>query len=93
MCFNHRRSGLSYIPHISSDVFRHVFTGYLMYSARRLMILIVCLMATGWLLPNKISAQDRAVSQFAIPESDDGLPGLGPIRRYDWFKNLWINQN
>ena len=63
-----------------------------MYSARRLMILIVCLMATGWLLPNKISAQDRAVSQFAIPESDDGLPGLGPIRRYDWFKNLWIKR-
>ncbi len=28
-------------------------------------------------------------SAFAIPESDDGLPGTGPIRRYDWFQNLW----
>lgn len=27
--------------------------------------------------------------RFAIPESDDGLPGAGPIRRYDWFQRLW----
>ena len=29
--------------------------------------------------------QDR----FAIPATDDGLPGAGPIRRYDWFQQLW----
>ena len=28
-------------------------------------------------------------SQFAIPATDDGLPGAGPIRRYEWFQNLW----
>lgn len=28
-------------------------------------------------------------SRFRIPESDDGLPGSGPIRRYDWFRRLW----
>src|SRR4051812_22000240 len=28
-------------------------------------------------------------SQFAIPATDEGLPGAGPIRRYDWFKKLW----
>lgn len=33
-------------------------------------------------------AQDAA-SKFAIPATDDGLPGEGPIRRYDWFQNLW----
>ncbi|MCP4787466.1 MAG: DUF1080 domain-containing protein [Fuerstiella sp.] len=27
--------------------------------------------------------------EFRIPETDDGLPGAGPIRRYDWFRNLW----
>ena len=27
--------------------------------------------------------------RFAIPASDDGLPGAGPIRRYDWFQQLW----
>jgi lysophospholipase L1-like esterase len=26
---------------------------------------------------------------LAIPDTDDGLPGVGPIRRYDWFRNLW----
>ena len=30
-----------------------------------------------------------ADQQFEIPATDDGLPGDGPIRRYDWFKNLW----
>ena len=24
-----------------------------------------------------------------IPDTDDALPGTGPIRRYDWFRNLW----
>ena len=28
-------------------------------------------------------------SKFAIPATDKGLPGEGPIRRYPWFKNLW----
>ena len=28
-------------------------------------------------------------SKFAIPATDEGLPGAGPIRRYQWFKNLW----
>ena len=34
-----------------------------------------------------ISAQDT--SRFDIPPTDEGLPGEGPIRRYDWFKRLW----
>lgn len=31
----------------------------------------------------------RSDSALAIPQTDDGLPGVGPIRRYDWFRNLW----
>ncbi|MEJ1972716.1 MAG: GDSL-type esterase/lipase family protein [Lacunisphaera sp.] len=27
--------------------------------------------------------------KLAIPATDDGLPGNGPIRRYDWFQKLW----
>lgn len=27
--------------------------------------------------------------RFAIPATDDGLPGAGPIRRYDWFQQVW----
>ncbi len=29
---------------------------------------------------------------FSLPETDMDLPGAGPIRRYDWFKNLWHSQ-
>ncbi len=34
-------------------------------------------------------APARVSDPFAIPPSDDGLPGAGPIRRYDWFQSLW----
>ena len=33
-----------------------------------------------------------AAQHFAIPATDDGLPGIGPIRRYDWFRNLWVQR-
>ncbi|MCA9126070.1 MAG: DUF1080 domain-containing protein [Planctomycetales bacterium] len=29
---------------------------------------------------------------LALPSTDDGLPGVGPIRRYDWFQNLWLRR-
>lgn len=28
-------------------------------------------------------------TRFEIPDSDQGLPGSGPIRRYPWFRELW----
>jgi lysophospholipase L1-like esterase len=31
-------------------------------------------------------------SKFEIPASDEGLPGAGPIRRYDWFRKLWAER-
>jgi lysophospholipase L1-like esterase len=34
-------------------------------------------------------APQQAEDRFAIPASDVGLPGAGPIRRYDWFRALW----
>jgi lysophospholipase L1-like esterase len=27
--------------------------------------------------------------RFELPETDDGLPGTGPLRRYEWFRSLW----
>jgi lysophospholipase L1-like esterase len=35
------------------------------------------------------AAATEAADPFAIPATDDGLPGTGPIRRYDWFQKLW----
>src|SRR5262245_51327430 len=34
-------------------------------------------------------ARADETDRFAIPATDDGLPGAGPIRRYDWFQKLW----
>ena len=28
-------------------------------------------------------------SRFAVPMTDEGLPGAGPIRRADWFRQIW----
>ena len=36
-------------------------------------------------------AQDKP-SRLQIPDTDDGLPGAGPIRRYDWFRKLWSDR-
>ena len=33
-----------------------------------------------------------ADARFQIPATDEGLPGTGPIRRYDWFKKLWLDR-
>ncbi len=40
------------------------------------------------LIPASLPAAE-ANKGFAIPATDEGLPGAGPIRRYDWFKRLW----
>lgn len=47
------------------------------------------LLATIALVPvSKVWAQ----SNLEIPATDEGLPGAGPIRRYDWFRDLWKNR-
>jgi len=33
-----------------------------------------------------------ADARLQIPAADDGLPGAGPIRRYDWFRKLWAER-
>jgi lysophospholipase L1-like esterase len=40
----------------------------------------------------RVAAADDKKAGIAIPATDDGLPGAGPIRRYDWFKNLWTQK-
>ncbi|MEN9636401.1 MAG: hypothetical protein RL077_4805 [Verrucomicrobiota bacterium] len=35
---------------------------------------------------------DTAVARFQLPASDAGLPGAGPLRRYDWFQKLWAER-
>ncbi len=40
--------------------------------------------------PKKGPAVDPA--RFALPATDDGLPGAGPIRRMDWFQKTWVER-
>src|SRR6266498_1792517 len=48
--------------------------------------------------PTTLPAQDKnpaappAGVRWQIPPTDDGLPGAGPIRRYDWFRKLWTDR-
>ena len=48
-------------------------------------VLAVALLSVAASAAPAAMAQDR----YAIPASDDGLPGAGPIRRYEWFQRLW----
>jgi hypothetical protein len=29
---------------------------------------------------------------FALPATDEGVPGAGPIRREDWFQKVWTER-
>src|SRR5690606_8911767 len=41
---------------------------------------------------NSQIAADPVETDIAIPATDDGLPGAGPIRRADWFQKLWVQR-
>jgi len=56
-------------------------------TARILLLVTLSLVIATSTLPLAMGAE--ANSHFQIPASDDGLPGTGPIRRYDWFRSLW----
>ncbi len=36
-----------------------------------------------------LRAEEKPAPGIDLPATDEGLPGAGPIRRYDWFKDLW----
>jgi lysophospholipase L1-like esterase len=53
------------------------------------------LLTSGLLALNAVAqpaATPTASSHFAIPETNDGLPGAGPIRRMDWFQKVWLER-
>lgn len=57
--------------------------------------LFVSLSLCCWgLLAHSESSLLRAddIPSLELPATDDGLPGAGPIRRYDWFKGLWTER-
>ena len=51
------------------------------------------LLAAALFLALTAAAQPApADSRYQLPATDDGLPGAGPLRRYDWFQNLWMQR-
>lgn len=56
------------------------------------LLLLFCSAAFPGFISQSVFAQATATESavsLSIPATDDGLPGDGPIRRYDWFKKLW----
>ncbi|MEM7313847.1 MAG: family 16 glycoside hydrolase, partial [Planctomycetota bacterium] len=43
----------------------------------------------GTIAYKDITIRDLTPNHMEVPMSDDGLAGEGPLRRYDWFRNLW----
>jgi len=55
--------------------------------------IVLTLSATAQPARDKAEASPAKVdSRFQVPPTDDGLPGAGPIRRYDWFRTLWAQR-
>ncbi|HMJ90744.1 MAG TPA: GDSL-type esterase/lipase family protein [Candidatus Acidoferrum sp.] len=55
----------------------------------RCSLLLVCIVAACSFATSAAETSAATDSRFAIPATDDGLPGAGPIRRADWFQKLW----
>src|SRR5436190_11884269 len=51
--------------------------------------LVVALFALAFA---SLPASAQVDAKLQIPETDEGLPGAGPIRRADWFKKLWAER-
>lgn len=52
-------------------------------------IISLLLLSGAWAQPQPASTSQ---SRLEIPATDEGLPGAGPIRRYDWFRKLWLER-
>ena len=51
-----------------------------------LLTMAATLLASSLVIERCFATADVDVT---LPATDDGLPGQGPIRRYDWFRALW----
>lgn len=51
--------------------------------------LILSVVITGLFASTNCYVANAQEKSFTIPETDEGLPGDGPIRRYEWFRSLW----
>ncbi|HVU24997.1 MAG TPA: GDSL-type esterase/lipase family protein [Opitutus sp.] len=57
-----------------------------------LLLLAGALLAPAALLTRAAEAPAATDAALQIPATDDGLPGQGEIRRYEWFQKLWLER-
>lgn len=63
------------------------------HSLRILFVALVTAATLQGISCNSLLGQDKpGATYLELPATDEGLPGAGPIRRYDWFKNLWTQR-
>src|SRR5437016_1518608 len=53
---------------------------------------VMAVLVLGLVAIVSIADDKTAGPALGIPATDDGLPGAGPIRRYDWFRSLWLKR-
>jgi lysophospholipase L1-like esterase len=63
---------------MTSEVFRRLGCSVLLWA-----------LLVGPVLAQETTPRVEPENRFQLPESDEGLPGTGPIRRYDWFRKVW----
>jgi hypothetical protein len=56
---------------------------------RALLLALIVVSAAATLVFEPALAQAPATDRFALPATDAGLRGSGPLRRHDWFQNVW----
>jgi len=60
------------------------------FTSRNVFLLVSVLGAIA--APAQAPSAQQLDLRLQIPATDDGLPGAGPIRRYDWFQKLWLER-
>jgi lysophospholipase L1-like esterase len=53
------------------------------------LLAIAAVVASATLIAPSRAQEQAAAPSVELPANDNGLPGAGPIRRYDWFQKLW----
>jgi lysophospholipase L1-like esterase len=62
---------------------------------KQLSLLLAIALAGAFLFSDPATTRATAAAAktgLEIPKTDDGLPGAGPIRRYEWFSKLWLKK-
>lgn len=82
-----------------SNVFKHFMLLSLLFGPLS-MLFGPLSMLFGPLCPSTLRGQEKGAQvdsaatqeKLAVPASDDGLPGTGPIRRTEWFQKTWLDR-